>query len=54
MTLEQLFICFSTAAFEKVATFNIDFASRESRTEKSFDWLKSRHYEWNTPGQDAN
>ena len=25
-----------------------------SRTEKSFDWLKRRHYEWNTPGQDAN
>ena len=25
-----------------------------SRTEKSFDWLKHRHYEWNTPGQDAN
>ena len=25
-----------------------------SRTEKSFDWLKHRHYEWNTPGQDTN
>ena len=26
----------------------------DSRTEKSFDWLKRCHYEWNTPGQDAN
>ena len=29
-------------------------AQHPSRTEKSFDWLKHRHYEWNTPGQDAN